>query len=82
MNTAIQLTAFLGWASILNIALLCLSTLIFMLMRQTVTRVHSKMFSIPELELPLVYFKFLAYYKLLIWVFCLVPYISMKCMGY
>jgi hypothetical protein len=82
MSTTIQLTEFLGWASILNIALLCLSTLIFMLMRATVTRMHSKMFSIPESELPLVYFKFLANYKLLIWVFCLVPYISMKCMSY
>jgi hypothetical protein len=82
MSTTIQLTEFLGWASILNIALLCLSTLIFMLMRETVTRMHSKMFSIPESELPLVYFKFLANYKLLIWVFCLVPYISMKCMSY
>ena len=82
MSTAIQLTEFLAWASILNIALLCLSTIIFMSMRETVTRVHSKIFSIPESELPLVYFKFLANYKLLIWVFCLVPYISMKCMGY
>ena len=82
MSTAIQLTEFLGWASILNIALLCLSTLIFMLIRETVTQVHSKMFSIPKSELPLVYFKFLAHYKILIWVFCLVPYISMKCMGY
>jgi len=82
MSTAAQITEFLGWTTVLHIVLLCLSTLIFMLMRETVTRVHSKIFSIPESELPLVYFKFLAHYKLLFWVFCLVPYISMKCMGY
>jgi hypothetical protein len=82
MSTAAQITVFLGWTTVLHIALLCLSTLMFMLMKKTITRVHSKMFSIPESELPLVYFKFLANYKLLIWVFCLVPYISMKYMGY
>lgn len=81
MVTLTQLTQFLGWASLINILLLCFMALMLILMRNWVTSMHSKMFAIPASELPLIYYKFMANYKVLTVVFFLVPYLSLKCMG-
>jgi hypothetical protein len=81
MISLIELTEFLGWAAVLNIALLSISSIMLMLMKNWITSIHSKMFNIPESELPVIYFKYLGDYKLLIWVFSLIPYLALKCMG-
>ena len=47
-------------------------------MRNQITRLHSRMFGVNENEIPALYFQYLGYYKLLILIFNLVPYIAMK----
>lgn len=81
MITLSQITELLGWASVLNIGMLLLAGMILMFMRSFVTGIHSKMFGIPEDELAVIYFKYLANYKTLSFVFIIAPYISLKIMG-
>jgi len=39
------------------------------------------MFGIPEEELPMVYFKYLANYKIITFVLIVAPYLALKIMG-
>jgi hypothetical protein len=79
--TLSQLTELLGWASIINIAYLCLATVILMVMRGTVASIHSKMFGVEEKELNPKYFDFLSTYKIMTLVFIVAPYLALKIMG-
>lgn len=81
MITLSQLTELLGWASIINIGMLLLASIMLILMRSFITSIHSKMFGIPEKDLLIIYFKYLANYKALSLVFIIAPYIALKIMG-
>jgi len=72
------LTSFLGWCTILNISLLLFTSLMLILMRDSISKLHSKLFGVDEKQLAEFYFQYLAHYKIVIIVFNLVPYISMK----
>lgn len=82
MITLSQLTELLGWVSVLNIGFLIFIGVILMTMRSTIAGIHSKMFGIPEAELSLIYFKYLANFKSSVFVFILVPYLALKVMGH
>jgi len=82
MITVSQLTELLGWASILNVGVLLFAGIILILMRSFTASIHSKMFGIPESELAIIYFKYLANYKSLSFVFIIAPYIALKIMGH
>lgn len=71
-------TSFFGWCTIFNVSLLTLSTISICLMKEQITVLHNKLFGVKETNLLLAYFKYLAYYKLAIIVFNIVPYISLK----
>tara|TARA_R110002167_G_scaffold66677_4_gene188745 strand:- start:940 stop:1191 length:252 start_codon:yes stop_codon:yes gene_type:complete len=81
MITLEQLTELLGWASILNIGILLFASIMLVLMRSLITSIHSKMFGIPENELAIIYFNYLANYKTLSFVFTIAPYLALKIMG-
>jgi hypothetical protein len=82
MITLSQLTELLGWASIVNIALLLFAGLVLIIMRPFVIGVHSKLFSLPEQELPKIYFMYLANYQTLTLIFAIAPYFALKIMGH
>ena len=82
MITLSELTEFFGWASIINMSFLFLATLSLVLMRDFIVSIHSKLLNISKEELPTLYFNYLANYKVVSLVFFLIPYISLKIMGY
>ena len=82
MITLSELTEFFGWASIINISFLFLAALSLVLMRDFIVSIHSKLLNISKEELPTLYFNYLANYKVVSLVFFLIPYISLKIMGY
>ena len=82
MITLSQITEFLGWASIINMAFLFIATLGLIFMRDFVTSTHSKLFNISKEKLPAIYFNYLANYKTTALIFFVIPYISLKIMGY
>jgi hypothetical protein len=79
--TLSDLTELLGWASVINIAYLFLATIILILMRGTISSIHSKILDIDEKELGSKYFDFLSVYKIVTLVFIVAPYIALKIMG-
>ena len=75
------LTELLGWASVINIAILFLSTLSVIGMRGAITGIHSKLFGLDEKDLGRAYFQYLAQYKIAIIVLNIAPYIALKIMA-
>ena len=72
------LTSLLMWCSVINGVVLVLWSSIFMLMPDTVCRLHNRWFSITKDNYDLLMYAFLGLYKILFLVFNLVPYISLK----
>lgn len=81
MITLSQLTELLGWASVLNIGFLLFATILLVAMKPVMATMHSKMFGVTENDLSLIYFKYLANYKMLSFIFIVAPYVSLKIMG-
>lgn len=81
MFTIEALTEFLGWASVINIGILFISSISLILMRDSIMRIHSKIFGLDAAHLSSAYFQYLAQYKIAIFIFNLVPYITLKIMG-
>ena len=51
-----QLTAFLGWCTLINIGLLLFSTLMIAVVKDFAINIHSKMFNLDPETLPAMYF--------------------------
>ena len=79
--TVESLTELLGWASIVNIAILLFSTLLLIAMRGAIANLHSKLFGLDEKDLGRAYFQYLAQYKIAIITLNITPYIALKIMG-
>ena len=81
MITVDFLTELLGWSTVINIAVLMFASLALIVARGMMVSIHGKMFGLDEKDLSLAYFNYLANYKILIFVFNLVPYIALRLMG-
>jgi len=75
------LTAFFMWCTILNFALLLLSSLFCLCAGDWVYRIHSKWFSISRETFNVAIYSFLGLYKIFVFVFCLIPYIALLIVG-
>ena len=75
------LTELLGWASVLNIVVLMLSTITLVVMRGTIAKLHSQLFGLDEKDLGRAYFQYLAQYKIAIIVLNVAPYLALKIMA-
>jgi len=80
MITIDTLTVFFGWCSVINIGMLVFSAIILMILKEPISRLHSKLFELNQESLPLIYFRYLGNYKIAILMFNLVPYIALKVM--
>ena len=76
-----MLTKFFAWSLVINIGILVFSTIMLILMRTRVSRLHAKLFDVDEQFLSQAYFKYLAQYKIMVLVFNLVPYLALKIIG-
>ena len=80
MNSIETVREFLGWCSVINIAMLFLSTLMLTVMRGWIIKIHSSMTGVSEADLPRIYLGFLGNYKMLIIILNIVPYITLRIM--
>ena len=80
MNSIETVREFLGWCSVINIAMLFLSTLMLTIMRGWIIKIHSSMAGVSETDLPRIYLEFLGNYKMLIIILNIVPYIALRIM--
>lgn len=72
------LTKFFAWFTLINYALLLVSWLAMLVMRDFAVSIHNATMRVPKSELPRLYFQFFAFYKVLILTFGLVPYLVMR----
>jgi Family of unknown function (DUF6868) len=72
-----QLTELFKWMTIINIGLLLLSSMLIILMKNVMQKLHGKLFGIKEENIALMAYGYLGMYKVLIIVFILVPFISL-----
>ncbi|MGD9255263.1 MAG: hypothetical protein PVF23_05820 [Chromatiales bacterium] len=75
------LTELLGWSSIINLAILLLSTIGVIAMRGVIAGIHTSLFRLDERDLGRAYFQYLAQYKIAIIVLNITPYIALKIMA-
>ena len=68
---------FFMWCTILNVGLLVISSLLCFCAKDWAYQIHSKLFSISRESFNVMIYSFLAVYKMLILVFCLIPYIAL-----
>ena len=47
---------FLGWCSVINISMFVFAVIILMTLREPISKIHSKLFGLNEVNLPLTYF--------------------------
>ncbi|NEX17989.1 MAG: hypothetical protein C1943_15560 [Halochromatium sp.] len=73
-----QLTAFLGWAAVINIGVLLLSTAALLVLRAPITRIHARLFGLDEQDLGRAYFQYLAQFKIATIVLTVAPYLALK----
>ena len=76
-----ELITFFGWCSVINFALLLFSSLILFALQEPIASVHSNLTGITTDKLRATYFNYLGHYKILIIVFNLVPYVTLKIMS-
>ncbi len=73
-----QITSVLGWCAVINSAMLALFTVVMVLGRQWIPRIHARLFDLSETVIRSEYFSFLSTYKLIIMALNIVPYIALK----
>ncbi len=74
------LAAFLGWCTLINMGMLFLASISLAALRGPVAKIHGSMFKLDERDLSRAYFQYLAQYKILIFVFNLIPYLALRIM--
>ena len=78
MMTLENLTAFLGWCTVINFGILIVAALGIIAMRGSIGNIHASMFKLEQDDLSKAYFRYLANYKILVIVFNLVPYLALR----
>jgi archaellum biogenesis protein FlaJ (TadC family) len=72
-----QLTDLFKWMTIINVGLLFLSSGLVMILKGIICKMHGKLFGIKEESVAVAAYGYLGLYKILVIVFCIVPYISL-----
>ena len=75
------LTEFFKWCSILGIALLMLSAGIYLWAKDSVYKIHSQWIDISRENFNLVFYCFLGLFKVVVWVFAIIPYLALVIVG-
>jgi hypothetical protein len=68
----------LGWSTVINIAVLCFSTLALIIAKHPVTALQAKLFGITPEQCRWAAYRYLATYKILVLVFNLAPYLALR----
>lgn len=69
---------FLGWSSVINIAILMFWFLVFIYARKWVYEFHTKWFQIESHKFDAIHYGAMAMYKLFIFFFNVIPYVILK----
>lgn len=80
MMSIIELAAFFGWCSVINIGVLCFSSLCILMFKDVIVSIHSRVLGVDKKDLPRLYFQYLAIFKVGVILLNIVPYIALRLM--
>ncbi|MGK0440587.1 MAG: hypothetical protein ACJA0N_000382 [Pseudohongiellaceae bacterium] len=72
------LASFLGWCTLINYGVLLLWFLGYISARESMVSLHSRWFPLTDAQFTMVNYCGMGLYKLLIFVFCLAPYLVLR----
>lgn len=72
-----QLAELFKWMAIINIGLLLFSSVLVIVLKNVMGKLHGKLFGIKEESVSIMAYGYLGMFKVLIIVFIIVPYISL-----
>lgn len=72
------LTKLLAWSTTINLGVLIFASIMLVAMRGWASSFHAKMFDLSEEAVRLEYYRYLANYKIFIFIFNLVPYLALR----
>jgi len=72
------LEQFLFWCMVMNLGLMFLSLALVTFLRPMVLKIHARMFAVPEDYVAMAMHAMLSLYKLLVFVFFIIPWIALK----
>ncbi len=75
------LQTFFGWCTLINIGLLMFASIMLLALNNWVYKIHSKWFPMPRETYNAIVYSFLGFYKLMIWVLCLIPWVALLIMS-
>lgn len=75
------LTTFFGWCSIINIILLMFTSIMLIVWKDPVSKIHARLFALKQEQVLQEYFQYLANYKIAVLVLNIVPYLALKIMS-
>ena len=73
-----QLQSFLGWGAVCNIAFLSAMFCLFFAGREVIYRLHGRWFGLPKETINAILYGAMAFYKLAIFAFFVMPYIALR----
>lgn len=76
--TLITIRSMLAWCTVINMGLLIWWFLIFFFAHDWVYRFHSKWYQIPQDRFDAIHYAGIAFFKILILMFNLVPYLALR----
>jgi hypothetical protein len=65
------------WMTVINLGLFLFSVILSLILRQTIYKIHGKLFGISEDKVAAVVYSFFGTYKIAIIVFNIVPYVAL-----
>jgi len=78
--TLLELREFFFWNMVLNACLLLFSFVMIMGVRKIAYRIHGAMFNLSDDQLNVIWYSTMAAYKIVVFVFNVVPYVALRIM--
>jgi hypothetical protein len=79
--TAETLRHFLGWSGVINFGILAVWGLFFTLAHQWMFKMHRRLFKLTVERFDTIHYGGMAFFKILIIVFNIVPYLALRIVG-
>jgi hypothetical protein len=75
------MTKFFMWCTIINVSLLVLSTVLWLCAADLIYKLHGRWFPMPRETFNVVFYSFMGMYKILVYVFNIVPWVALLIIG-
>ncbi|MEL0437307.1 DUF6868 family protein [Phycobacter sp. K97] len=72
------LVSLFGWLTALNLAFLMITSVLLVSLRDRFAALHASLFDLDLKTVKAAYFSYLATYKILTFIFCLMPYLALR----